>query len=81
MSPSRESVALFEAVAGRSPAASDLFDCAQQSVPPEAAERLRVEASLLFLEGFSPEAYAGPDRERDLARYRAAGIHLGQFGC
>ena len=69
MSPPRESISLFEAVLDRSPAASMLFDAEQESVRPEAAESLRVEASLLFLEAFSPEAYAGPNRERDLARY------------
>jgi hypothetical protein len=69
MSPSNESISLFEAVLDRSPAASMLFDFAQESVAPEAVEPLRVEASLLFLEVFSPEAYAGPDRQRELARY------------
>jgi len=46
-----------------------LFDYAQEWVPPEAVEPLRVEASLLFLETFSPEAYAGTERQRELARY------------
>lgn len=69
MSPSNESISLFEAVLDRSAAASMLFDAEQESVRPEAAEPLRVGASLLFLDVFSPEAYGGPDRQRELARY------------
>ena len=54
---------------GALPTASMLFDAEQEKVPPEAVETLRIWASHVFLEVFSPEAYAGPDRERELALY------------
>jgi hypothetical protein len=67
MNPSRESIALLEALHARSPAASMVFDAEQEKVPPEFAETLRIWASHVFLEVFNPEAYSGPDRERELA--------------